>query len=116
MLLQPAARVALSRHVFAQAEMAATSPSMEPVCATAEAMKARTRAWENCMVAVGILRCLLVGFGRAIRILTRAVTVAGDRQTGATGLFIGIRGGKGRAGGIGGRMAERVLVLVLALY
>lgn len=50
--LHPAASVALSRHVFAQAGRAATSPSMVPVWAVAVAMKARMRAWEKCILVV----------------------------------------------------------------
>lgn len=49
---QPAARVAVSMHFFAQAGRAATSPSMEPVCAATEATKARMTAWENCILKV----------------------------------------------------------------
>lgn len=52
-VLQPASRVALSMQVFAQAGMAATSPSMVPVVwAATEATKARTRAWEKCILRV----------------------------------------------------------------
>lgn len=49
---QPAARVALSMQVFAQAGRAATSPSMEPVWAATEATKARMTAWENCILKI----------------------------------------------------------------
>lgn len=105
-LEQPAARVALSRQVLAQAGRAATSPAMVPVVwAAAEAMKARTRAWENCMVAVWLFG---VAWGWELRLEMGLRCYGGKGRTaGATGLFIGIRGRGAIRGDAGAYPAKR---------